>query len=442
MTGWMTGGRVPGNSWDLLDGRAPDPLPRVSVVVAHYEQPAELARTLLALARQDYPADLLEVIVADDGSAVAPRVPEGVALVRQDDLGFRLSAVRNLGARAATGEVLCFLDADTVPEPGYVRALTRLPALLPEAVTVGRRRHADLRGEPADAPIEEAGPATALPEPEWLADAYRRSGDLLRCDDRSYRYVIGAVIACTRALFDELGGFDESFTAYGGEDWEWAHRAWQAGAVFAHVPAAVAWHDGPDWAGRPDAASRAAANRQTLRLATAIPVAGSRGAGLLPVQPDLLVHLRGAPTDAAAFVCVDALLAAAPTATILVDRLPDVPALRDDPRVHDLSGGGAAPCDARVTLTLPRPLLLPWDRLRERVAALGTDDEGSLELLSPDGALLGVAVSRRARARRDRWGDDSGFRTGRLILDEALLLRDDPDVEAYVGGWAGPDRLR
>ena len=108
---------VVGNRWDTLDDVHPDPLPRVSVIVAHYDQPGELLRTLHALAAQDYPRHLLEVIVADDGSPGDVMVPDDVILVRQEDQGFRLAAVRNLGVRASSGEVLCFLDADTVPEP-------------------------------------------------------------------------------------------------------------------------------------------------------------------------------------------------------------------------------------------------------------------------------------------------------------------------------------
>ena len=94
---------LPGNRWDLLDGR--EATPTVSVVVAHYEQPAQLARCLAALAGQDHPRDRLEVIVADDGSAVPPRVPAGVRFVRQADEGFRLAAVRKprRGARDGGG---------------------------------------------------------------------------------------------------------------------------------------------------------------------------------------------------------------------------------------------------------------------------------------------------------------------------------------------------
>jgi GT2 family glycosyltransferase len=431
---------VPGNRWDLLDGRVPDPLPRVSVIVAHYDQPVELARTLAALARQHYPAELLEVVVADDGSPVAPAVPPGVQLVRQDDAGFRLAAVRNLGVRAATGAVLCFLDADTSPEPGYVRALTRLPALHPDAVTVGRRRHADLSRVSAGEHVERAAPPRALDEPAWLADAYARSRDLLDADDRSYRYAIGAVLACSRTFFDEVGGFDESFTEYGGEDWEWAHRAWQAGALLAHVPAAVAWHDGPDWAGRGDSSDSGTATRQSLRLMSAIPVDGSQGRGLLGAVPDIVVHVRGQHDPAASVICVDALLAALPRAVVVLDQEPHA-TLAVDPRVR---GPEEAVPDARVVVELARPVALAAEDgevLRARLGRLGTGEEGRLELVAADGAVIARAECRRARRRSARWGGDGGFATGRLALEHTLVLRAEPHLEAYLGGWAGPAQL-
>lgn len=438
----MSDHRVPGNRWDLRDGQWPEHAPLVSVVVAHYAQPRALARTLAALARQDYPTELLEVIVADDGSPDEPVVPEGVRLVRHDDDGFRLAAVRNLGARAARGDVLCFLDADTTPEPSFVRVLTRLPALLAEAVTVGRRRHADLRDVPVDAPIQDAAPPRALADPGWLVDAYARTADLLHADDRSYRYMIGAVISCRRAFFDEVGGFDESFTEYGGEDWEWAHRAWQSGAVFAHTPGAVAWHDGPDWAGRALDERARRANRQTVTLASAIPVDGSRGRGLLTATPDLVVHLRGAHTDAATFVCVDSALASFPRAQVVLDAVPEMRALRDDPRVRAVDAGGVP--DARVTLVLTHPVVFGEGAARalhDRFSRLGSGREGAVDVFAAEGAAVGAAVSRRARRRAARWGDGDGFRTGALNVPDLWMLRPEPHVESYVGGWGGVDRL-
>lgn len=433
----MTRRWVVGNRWDDLDGILPDPLPRVSVIVAHYDQPAELARTLHALAAQDYPRELIEIVVADDGSPGPVEVPDGVVLVRQEDRGFRLAAVRNLGVRASTGDVLCFLDADTVPEPGYVRALTRLPALLPEAVTVGRRRHADFSGIDADAPVVEAVVGRELAEPAWLAEEYARSRDLLEADDRSYRFMIGAVIGCSRQLFDEVGGFDESFTSYGGEDWEWAHRMWQAGAVFAHVPTAVAWHDGPEWAER-DGSGLDRANAQTLRMVSAIPAPGSAPRALWADTADLVVRLRGSHTPAALFVAADSVLAAFPRARVVVDESTEIPG--DDPRVV---AQAAMPPDARVTWDLARPLVIldpAW--IVDVVARLGIGDVGTADLVDAEGVPLGRLRSRRAERRSARWGVPDAFETRRLVAVGIHPLRPDPRVEAWVGGWGGPDSFR
>ncbi|WJL96601.1 glycosyltransferase [Microbacterium sp. ET2] len=426
---------VVGNAWDTLDGVVPDPLPRVSVIVAHFDQPAELARTLHALAAQDYPAGLVEVIVADDGTPGEVVVPSGVALVRQDDRGFRLSAARNLGVRASSGEVLCFLDADTAPESGYLRALTRLPALLPEAVTVGRRRHADFSGIRADAPLPAAAAGRELPEPAWLRGAYARTHNLLDADDRSYRFVIGAVMACSRRLYDEIGGFDEAFTAYGGEDWEFAHRAWQAGAVLAHVPSAVAWHDGPEWSER-DGSDIQGANAQSIRLARDIPVRGSAPRGLLPAAPDLVVHMPGSPSPAALFLTVDSVLAAFPQARVVLDDGVDAPL--PDPRVSS----GTLP-DARVTLRLDRPIVITDPvRLADLIDGLATEDLGTVHLADADGTPLGVLRSRRATSRAERWGTEGAFRVASVIASGVSAVRADPRVEAWLGGWGGPDAFR
>lgn len=431
---------LPGNRWDLLDGVLPEHPPLVSVIVAHYEQQRQLDRTCAALARQDHPADRLEVIVVDDGSATAPIVPPGVRLLRQEDRGFRLSAARNLGARAATGQVLCFLDADTVPEPGYVSALTRLPALSPDCVVVGRRRHADLAGVAPDVPIEEAGPAHELPEPAWLIDAYRASRNLLDADDRSYRFLIGAVIACSRSLFDEVGGFDETFSRYGGEDWEWAYRMWLAGAVFAHEPTAVAWHDGPEWAERDgspgadgnaegDSAERDSAERdsadgnnasrvadknaETIRLSELIPVPGSGPIGSRPVHPDIVVRIEDAAwSSAQRFVCADALQAALPRAE------------RD-----------GDPARARIIVAVHAPVRPAAGVLRAAVDEVVSAGLGSLVLTTIEGAPVVTIVQRRAETRMRRWGDRSLFPAVTRVEPGLRPVPADTRVAAYLGGW-------
>lgn len=407
---------LPENRWDLLDGQVPAEPPAVSVVVVHYDQQAELDRTLHALARQDHPADRTEIIVVDDGSPEPPRVPDGVQLVRQEDRGFRAAAARNRGAALATGDVLVLLDADTTPEPAYLREISRLPALAPDCVVVGRRRHADLAGVPADAPVEDAGPAHELTQPAWLRDAYRDTRDLLDVDDRSYRYLIGAVTACSRSFFAATGGFDEGFDAYGGEDWEWTYRAWLAGAVLAHVPAAVAWHDGPDWSGRDDAASQEKKNAETLRLVDLVPVPGSRGHGLPTAHADVVVRAP-AGSDARRFVSVDSVLAG----------LRGAVALPDDP--------GAAFDRVRVEVVLCRPLLARGTAVADAVTRVADEGLGVLTLRDADGRSLVRVESRRAAAREARWGGTPLFPRVEAVTEDVVALDEEPDLERYLGGW-------
>lgn len=439
---------VVGNDWSALDGQVPAPLPLVSVIVPYYDQPAELARTLCALERQTHPR--LEVIVVDDGSPSAPAVSAHVRLLRMPDLGFRVAAARNLGAAHATGEVLCFLDADTTPEPGYIEALTRLPSLTSDAVTVGLRRHADLSGSVDDGtPIEELGPRHALPDPDWLRDAYASSRDLLDADHRSYRFIISAVLACSRALFAETGGFDERFDRYGGEDWEWAHRAWTRGAVFAHVPSAVAWHDGPDLAGRVDEPElRRRKNRETLTLFDLIGVPGSVGRGVRSAAADVVVDLPG--TDpAAVLLCADVLLEAAPHARILVDDSLGELAPGDDrvlsrtlgPAPSSASSASTTLDGARVRVVVASPFAVPRTSrdefgrtLAEALETVGVGDLGTVLLAGPAGDVVLSIESARARARRERHPEAHTFRT---VTRTAPVhpIRGEVDLEGHLAGW-------
>jgi len=373
---------VPGNRWDLLDPY-PAPRPRVSVVVAHYEQPAALARTWAALCGQTLPP--VDVVIADDGSAVPPQPPGGgppVQVRTQPDMGFRAAAARNLGARHTTGEVLVFLDADTVPEPRFLEMLTRRVAVCPDVLAVGRRRHADLGALPAGA---DQSTAPELPEPAWLREGYAASRDLLDADGRSFRFVISAVMACRRSLFDDLGGFDERFVGYGGEDWDLAYRAWNAGAVLVHERDAVAWHDGPDWAGRPDERSRK--DLESARLAALIPEPTTRG----PVPPGDLPDV---------LVDVAAGLPAADTARV-------VAALRRqdhrDLRVRSPEHPPWTPDQlrrARVWVEVDAPV--PPTAIGAAVDALVDGDLGTVVLVM-GGRRVGSATSTRAWGRARRW---------------------------------------
>lgn len=431
-TGGASVTALPGNRWDLLAGVEPVEPPTVSVVVPYFQAQAGLDQVLAALTVTTHPRTRVQVVVADDGSDRPPSLEvldgSGISgrVVRQDRDGFRAAAARNRGAAAADGEILVFLDGDTVPEPDYLTRLTRLPALCPDALTVGRRRHADLDGwSPAAVTdwLQGLGPAPReLTEPQWLLDLYAGSADLRHVDRRSYRAVISAVLAMPRDLFRAIGGFDESFRGYGGEDWELTHRAYAAGAVLAHVREAVAWHDGPDWADRPEPDRRAAKNAETLVLAERLPDPQARGGGQW-ARPAVVVELSFSDpvevlaTARAAFAgdadvgvwLVAADEASARTAADTADGL-------GDPRIQ----AGPVPADvtasALAVLTLHAPARITGVmELLDRA-----DREGPLQL--PTGRL----VPARVRARSRRWAE-------RLAMDAELVTarlfggRDRPD---------------
>src|SRR5204863_4917548 len=88
----------------------------ISLIIPAYNEEALLAGTLRALrAAADAAGVPYEIIVVDDGStdrtaAIARAEGARVVSVTLRNIG----ATRNAGARAATGQLLIFVDADTM----------------------------------------------------------------------------------------------------------------------------------------------------------------------------------------------------------------------------------------------------------------------------------------------------------------------------------------
>ena len=393
---------LPGNRWDLV--RTPLVEPEVTVIVPFYQNRRQLDLLLEGLKLQQYPAARFEVVMADDGSPEPLKISAmdagglRIRVVRQEDRGFRAAAARNLAARSAEGSVLCFLDQDTIPAPGYLRAITRLPAVVPEAVVVGKREHVDLTNwSPANVHHWLSGTGEApdrYAAPRWLAEAYRSSANLLRADRFSYQYLISAVLACSREFFAELGGFDEGFTEYGGEDWELAHRAWNLGALLAHEPAAVAWHDGPDWAGRGTPQEREAAKqREAQALLRRIPEETG------PTPPDQPANVLLSWTDTDGIEVSETLPDLLGSPLNLAVYLEEPPGLvHPRLRVGEPSKTERAQARYQMTLQGPPGADLPG-RLERVLKHLREPDAGQVILTDP--RLR--AVTSRAEARATRW---------------------------------------
>lgn len=94
-----------------------------SVVIPTYRRPEDLSRCLDALSHQDYP--VFDVIVVDNspGDPATREVAErwGARYVRESKPG--LCRARNRGALVSSSEIIAYLDDDSVPETGWLRAL-------------------------------------------------------------------------------------------------------------------------------------------------------------------------------------------------------------------------------------------------------------------------------------------------------------------------------
>lgn len=190
----------------------------VSVVIPCLNGAATLARQLDALVAQecDHP---WEVIVADNGSTDATaRIVRGYADrgVRLVDASERAGSnhARNRGVAEARGSLVLHCDADDVVHPGWMQAFA--DALLAGADWVGGTvRHVSADGrfryEECELPLSGFG---------------------------GTRYAIGASCGYRRALWEQVGGFDETLSG-GYDETDFFIRIGLAGAVGTLVPAAV-----------------------------------------------------------------------------------------------------------------------------------------------------------------------------------------------------------
>ncbi len=207
----------------------------LSVVIPTHSKRALLQRTLAALVAQELPAGTeWEIVVVNDGSTddtgawleQAGAGPGSRLRVVTPPANVGRARARNLGAEAARGRWLVFLDDDIVAPPGLLAAHLELLGRHPTDGTIG---YAVTAPELVDAPhlryLDTRGVARLGPGPA------------------PGRYFVTQNAAVPRAAFAAVGGFDEAFLSYGFEDMEVAFRLEdRAGVRFHCLPSPVPVH--------------------------------------------------------------------------------------------------------------------------------------------------------------------------------------------------------
>jgi glycosyltransferase involved in cell wall biosynthesis len=216
----------------------------ISVIVTTYNRPDALAAVLRSLARQtdrDF-----EVIVADDGSAVAtartitewvPRMRVPLRHVWHEDKGFRAAEIRNRAIRAGNGSYCVFLDGDCLARPDFVAVHRRLAE--PGWFVTGNRIL--LSRELTERILQEGLEPERWGFASWIAQRARRQvnrfapllvlelGPLRKLHPRRWQSARSCNTAFWRGDLEAVDGFDAAFVGWGREDSDLFIRVIRAG---------------------------------------------------------------------------------------------------------------------------------------------------------------------------------------------------------------------
>jgi GT2 family glycosyltransferase len=197
--------------------------PRVSVVVCSYNGGRTLEQCLRSLLALDYPD--YEIIVVDDGSTdntreILARFPK-VRAIHQPNLG--LSAARNAGLQAATGEIIAYTDSDCFADPDWLT-------------------HLVYQFERTDAAA--VGGPNLTPEDGWLTGCVAAApGQPMQVleNDQVAEHIPGCNMAFRRGALVAINGFDPIYRK-AGDDVDICWRLQQAGDWITFAPGAFVWH--------------------------------------------------------------------------------------------------------------------------------------------------------------------------------------------------------
>ncbi len=240
--------------------------PLLTAAIVDHGQPAECAALLRACAADD-PERFRQVewLVLDNGFPAldAAAVPPGVRVERIRNGGY--GAAINEAARRSRGRVLLAMNADLLPEPGFLAdalaAAERMVADVPRRWGVAG---CQLRN-PDGAPQGSFGPLPTLAL--WLRrqarpPAWRKYDRGPFAAERDVPWATGACLLIARACWEDLGGFDERFFMYC-EDVDFCQRAGQRGWRVAYLPRPAVRHLRP-YHGREVTAAQALLTRPSL----------------------------------------------------------------------------------------------------------------------------------------------------------------------------------
>jgi cellulose synthase/poly-beta-1,6-N-acetylglucosamine synthase-like glycosyltransferase len=173
--------------------------PRVTIVVAAYNEGAQIETTVLNKLDQDYPEELLDLIVVSDSStdetdAVLRRLAQQqprVSFFRQQTRNGKTAALNLMVARAK-GEIIVFADGNSIYRRDTVRQLVAPFADPQVGYVTGQMHYVDPNGS-----VIGDGCSAYMRYENWLRSQETQIGSIVGVD--------GAVDAVRRSLYQPMG---------------------------------------------------------------------------------------------------------------------------------------------------------------------------------------------------------------------------------------------
>jgi GT2 family glycosyltransferase len=230
---------------DWLTDQVNEPaLPMTSIIIPVYNK-VSYTQSCLEQLSATLPDDFDgEIIIVDDASSdETPALLEHWAamegrikiLRNPEQIGLGMSY--NRGAEAAQGEILIFLNNDTLPLPGWLPPLVRVLRDHPEAGAVGGKLVYP------DGTLQEAGGVVFSDGSVCNFGKFDKAPNApLYNFMREVDYCSGAILATSRALFMELGGFDARFKPAYYEDVDYCFSLRERGYRVYYQPESVVVH--------------------------------------------------------------------------------------------------------------------------------------------------------------------------------------------------------
>jgi GT2 family glycosyltransferase/2-polyprenyl-3-methyl-5-hydroxy-6-metoxy-1,4-benzoquinol methylase len=212
--------------------------PVVSVIIPIYGKCDYTLRCLASIA-ENPPSTPFEIIVVDDcspdNSAEVLQRVNGIRLISNlENQGFIRSC--NIGAKAANGQYLYFLNNDTEVIPGWLDELVRTFHEFPGTGLVGSKLVYP------DGTLQEAGGIIWQDGSAWNFGRNQDPSLPIYNYARDVDYCSGASIMVPKGLFDELGAFDEHYLPAYCEDADLALKIRDRGQRVIYQPLSVVVH--------------------------------------------------------------------------------------------------------------------------------------------------------------------------------------------------------